>query len=121
MDSDGPLSNISFGNGRSNVFTERMRIINTGGDGMDLKGRLHIRNGTNPVDQAYGGGVWLYKADNSSPLAFMGTQDNQNIGFYGGPAGFGFISEAINSRGRGGPNHPVIRLQVAGLNNADIT
>jgi hypothetical protein len=121
MYSDGPLSNISFGNGRSNVFTERMRIINTGGDGMDLKGRLHIRNGTNPVDQAYGGGVWLYKADNSALLAFMGTQDNQNIGFYGGPAGFGFTYDAINSRVGVGTNTPVNRLDVGGLNNWDLT
>jgi hypothetical protein len=105
-----PSDNVSFGYGRSDAFTERMRIINNGADGMLLNGRLHLRNGTNPLNLDYGSGVWLYKADNSNLLGFMGTHNNQNIGFYGGPAGWGFTYDAINSRvgiGNQNPNAPL--------------
>lgn len=108
--SDAPAANISFGHGSSGSFTERMRIINAGGDGMDLRGRLTMRNGTTPLDLGYGPGVWLYKADNTAPLGFMGTQNNQNIGFFGGPAQWGFTYNAINSRvgiGNNNPNAPL--------------
>lgn len=57
-----------------------------------------------------GGGAWLYKADNTALLGFMGAQNNQNIGFYGGPAGWGFVYDAINSRvgiGNSAPNAPL--------------
>jgi hypothetical protein len=104
------LDNIAFGYGSSTSFNERMQIINFGGEGMNLNGRITMRNGTIPVDINYGPGVWLYKADNSAPLGFMGTQNNQNIGFYGGPAGWGFTYDAINSRvgiGNSIPNAPL--------------
>jgi hypothetical protein len=102
--------NIVFGTGRSTVFAERMRIINSGGDGLLLNGRIQLRNGTNPLDINYGSGVWMYKADNSALLGFMGAQNNQNMGFYGGPAGWGFTYDAINSRvgiGNNNPNAPL--------------
>ncbi len=102
--------NIAFGTGRSSAFTERMRIINSGGDGLLLNGRILLRNGTNPLDVNYGSGVWMYKADNSALLGFMGAQNNQNMGFYGGPAGWGFTYDAINSRvgiGNNNPNAPL--------------
>ncbi|MCU0404634.1 MAG: hypothetical protein MUE99_08800, partial [Chitinophagaceae bacterium] len=103
--SDAPVANIALGYGRSEAFTERVRIINFGGDGMVVNGRLLIRNGTSPLNTDFAGGVWLYKPDNSALLGFMGTQNNQNIGFYGGPAGWGFTYDAINSRvGIGNPN-----------------
>ncbi|MEO6252232.1 MAG: hypothetical protein ABIO79_02970 [Ferruginibacter sp.] len=98
--SDVSTADIAFGYGSSAAFTERMRITNSGANGMVLNGRLHLRNGTNPVDPDYSAGIWLYKADNSTTLGFMGTQNNQNIGFYGGPAngGWGFTYDALNSR-----------------------
>ncbi|MEO6541472.1 MAG: hypothetical protein ABIN74_10790, partial [Ferruginibacter sp.] len=108
--SDGAASDIAFGYGSSNGFTERAKIINNGTDGMILNGRLHIKNGTNPVDINATGGVWLYRSDNNALLGFMGTQNNQNIGFYGGPAGWGFTYDAINSRvgiGNASPNAPL--------------
>jgi hypothetical protein len=102
------LDNIAFGYGSSTNFSERGRIINSGADGMELKGRILLKNGT--ADLNNGGGAWLYKADNSALLGFMGTQNNQNIGFYGGPAGWGFTYDAINSRvgiGNNNPNAPL--------------
>jgi hypothetical protein len=108
--SDLPSSNIVFGHGSSTSFTERMRIINSGVDGMYLNGRISLRNGTSPLNQASGPGVWLFRADNTAPLGFMGTQDNQNIGFFGGPAGWGFTYNALNSRvgiGNNNPNAPL--------------
>ena len=102
--------NIAFGYGKSSVFNERMRIINSGTDGLSLNGRIHLRNGTSPVNPLEGPGVWLYKADNTGLLGFMGTQNNQNIGFYGGPAGWGFTYNALNSRvgiGNNNPNAPL--------------
>ena len=119
--SDASVSNIAFGYGKSDAFTERMRIINNGGDGIELKGRIHLRNGTSPVDPAYGAGIWLYKADNTASLGFMGTQNNQNVGFYGGPVGWGFVYDAINSRVGIGNSTPINRLDVTGLNNWDLT
>jgi hypothetical protein len=102
--------NIAFGYGKSSAFTERMRIINAGGDGLQLTGRILLKNGTSPLDLNYGGGVWMYKPDNSALLGFMGVQNNQNMGFYGGPAGWGFTYDAINSRvgiGNNNPNAPL--------------
>ncbi|MEP7143447.1 MAG: hypothetical protein ABI707_11275, partial [Ferruginibacter sp.] len=103
-------SDIVFGSGRSDLFNERMRIVNGGGDGLLLNGRITLKNGTSPPDQDYGSGIWMYKADNSGLLGFMGVQNNQNLGFYGGPAGWGFTYDAINSRvgiGNNNPNAPL--------------
>lgn len=101
---DYNTSNIAFGYGRSGNFTERARINNTGFEGMFLNGRLHLRSGE-PNNSNAGGGVWLYNPANTATIGFMGTQNNQNIGFYGGPAGWGFTYDIINSRvGIGNPN-----------------
>ena len=81
------VDNIVFGYGKSSAMTERMTIINNGDIGLDLNGRIILKNGTNPVNPAYGAGIWMYKGDNSGLLGFMGVQDNKNMGFYGGPAG----------------------------------
>lgn len=118
---DAPAANIAFGYGKSNAFTERMRILNGGNyDGMILNGRLLIRNGSNDTVGG-GGGVWLYKADNSAFLGFMGTQNNQNIGFYGGPAGWGFTYDAINSRVGIGNNNPNAPLAFGAVGGKKIT
>lgn len=110
LHTDLKTSNIAFGYGTSAAFNERLRIINSGPDGLVLNGRLTIKNGTIPLDINNGGGVWLYKGDNSALLGFMGTQNNQNIGFYGGPQGWGFTYNALNSRvgiGNNNPNAPL--------------
>ena len=112
--SDIDFADIAFGYGSSSNFTERARIINTGIDGMTLKGRLHIKNGSNPLDLNSTGGVWLYKSDNSAQLAFMGTHNNTNIGFYGGSGGWGFVYDAINSRVGIGTTNPSDKLHVVG-------
>lgn len=119
--SDAAAANIAFGYGRSAAFTERMRILNGGNyDGMILNGRLVIRNGSNDAVGG-GGGVWLYKADNSALLGFMGTQNNQNIGFYGGPGGWGFTYDAINSRVGIGNNNPNAPLAFGAVGGKKIT
>jgi len=108
--SDAALANIGFGYGSSSSFTERMRIINSGDIGIQLNGRMTLKNGTNPLDLNYGTGLWMYKADNTALLGFMGVQNNQNLGFYGGPAGWGLTYDAINSRvgiGNSNPNAPL--------------
>jgi hypothetical protein len=108
--SDAAAANIAFGYGSSASFNERMRIINAGGDGLVLSGRMTLRNGTIPLDVNYGSGIWMYKADNSAALGFMGVQNNQNMGFYGGPGGWGFTYDALNSRvgiGNNNPNAPL--------------
>jgi hypothetical protein len=109
--SDAPAANIAFGYGSSSSFNERMRIINAGGDGLVLNGRMTLRNGTIPLDVNYGSGIWMYKADNSAALGFMGVQNNQNMGFYGGPGGWGFTYDALNSRvGIGNNNCHFLKL-----------
>ena len=108
--SDASAANIAFGYGSSASFNERMRIINAGGDGLVVNGRVTLRNGTIPIDVNYGSGIWMYKADNSAMLGFIGVQNNQNLGFYGGPGGWGFTYNALNSRvgiGNNNPNAPL--------------
>ena len=107
---DQPNTSIAFGHGRSGAFTERVRITNGSADGMFINGRVHLRNGTSPLNVNFTPGVWLYKPDNSGPLGFMGAQNSQNIGFFGGPGGWGFTYDAINSRvgiGNNNPNAPL--------------
>ncbi|HNU89370.1 MAG TPA: hypothetical protein PKJ94_13820 [Ferruginibacter sp.] len=116
MHSDAAAANIAFGYGTSAAFTERARFINSGGDGMVLNGRLTIKNGTSPLNLAYGPGIWLYSPDNTVPLGFMGVQNSQNIGFFGGPVngGWGFVYDAINSRAGIGTSTPTSSLDVNG-------
>jgi hypothetical protein len=100
---------IAFGTGSSTAFAERARINNTGLEGMYLNGRLHLRNG-DPANLGGGGGVWLYKPDNSATMGFMGVQNERNIGFYGGPNLWGFTYDVTNSRvgiGNNLPNAPL--------------
>jgi hypothetical protein len=73
-----------------------MRIVNNGVDGMVLSGRILLKNGTGLITD--GAGVFMYKTDNSGLLGFMGAENNQNVGFFGGPSGWGFVYDAINSR-----------------------
>ena len=104
------LDNIGFGYGSSSSFAERVRIVNNGETGMIVNGRLLLTNGTIPLNTDYGAGMWLYKADNTGILGFIGVQDNQNLGFYGGPLGWGLTYDAINSRvgiGTSNPNAPL--------------
>ena len=88
---------------------------------MMLNGRLVLKNGTG--DWVNGGaGVWIYKSDNTALLGFMGAQNNQNIGFYGGPAngGWGFAYDAINSRVGIGTSTPTTSLEVNGYTKLGI-
>lgn len=109
---DAPGSNIAFGHGSSSNFTERMKILNNGNyDGMSLNGRLVLRNGS--ADLVGGGpGVWLYRADNTGALGFMGAQNNQNVGFFGGSVngGWGFVYDAVNGRIGIGTSSPTAPL-----------
>ncbi len=113
-DIDG--ANIAFGFGSSSSFNERMRLINRGGTGMELNGRIVLRNGTSPLDIDHSPGIWLTNSDNSSLLGFIGTQNERNIGFYGGPTngGWGFVYDAINSRIGIGTSDPSQQLNVEG-------
>lgn len=114
-------SNIAFGYGSSSSFTERMQILNNGDyDGMSLYGRLVLKNGSNDLVGG-GAGVWLYKANNTALLGFMGAQNNQNIGFYGGPGGWGFTYDALNSRVGIGNNNPNAPLAFAAALGKKIT
>jgi hypothetical protein len=106
--SDAAAANIAFGYGSSSAFNERMRIVNSGVDGVILSGRILLKNGTGSITD--GPGVWMYKTDNSALLGFMGAENNQNIGFFGGPLGWGFTYDAINSQvgiGNNNPNAPL--------------
>ncbi len=119
--SDAAAANIVFGYGSSLNFFERMRIFNAGTDAMSLNGRLLLKNGSLPLDVNQTPGVWLYKADNSGLLGFMGTQNNQNIGFFGGPAngGWGLTYNGINSRVGIGTSNPTSSLNVNGQITVD--
>src|SRR4030095_2822588 len=111
------FDNIGFGYGSSSSFAERVRIINKGELGMIVNGRLYLNNGTIPLNSDYGAGIWLNKADNTGTLGFIGVQNNQNLGFYGGPLGWGLVYDAVNSRvgiGTSNPNAPLGFLPALG-------
>ena len=111
---DVPYADIAFGYGSSDVMTERMRIVNSGSIGMELSGRIYLKNGSSPLNPDDSPGLWLYNSDNSELLGFMGTQNSQNIGFYGGPGGWGFVYNALNSRVGIGTSNPASPLDVTG-------
>jgi Chaperone of endosialidase/Head domain of trimeric autotransporter adhesin len=115
---DVSYANIAFGFGSSDVMTERMRIVNSGSIGMELSGRIYLKNGTSPINPDDSPGIWLYNADNSGLLGFMGTQNNQNLGFYGGPGGWGFVYDALNSKVGIGTATPAYAMDVRG--NGDV-
>ena len=115
------LDEIVFGYGKSTAFNQRMAIKNSGDIGLDLYGRITLRNGTNPLDLNLGSGIWMYKPDNSALLGFMGVQNNQNLGFYGGPGGWGFTYNALNSRVGIGNNNPNAPLSFAATLEKKIT
>ncbi|MES2778142.1 MAG: tail fiber domain-containing protein [Bacteroidota bacterium] len=78
MFTDAPAANIVFGHGNSYNFNERVRIINQGEYGMQITGRLQLRNGTNSS------GLWLTNTDNTVNSAFIGLASDNQVGFFGG-------------------------------------
>ena len=109
MYTDAVNANIAFGYGASASFIERARIINNGADAMFMNGRISLKNGTADINN--GPGVWLYTPNNSGQLAFMGTQNSSNVGFYGGPALWGFTYNVPT--GRIGINNNTPNAQLA--------
>lgn len=75
--SDGTFSNIAFGSGHSQAFTERARIINNGEYGMQLTGRLQLRTGSQSA------GLWLTNTANSANAAFVGVSSDNQVGLFG--------------------------------------
>ena len=106
-------ASIAFGSGSSNSFSERMRINNSGTDGMVLSGRVLLKSGTGLITDVPG--VWTYKPDNSALLGFMGTQNSTNIGFFSGITNqWGLVFDAANMRVGIGTSTPSQALNVAG-------
>jgi hypothetical protein len=106
---DVAAASFAFGYGSSTAFTERVRIYNSGYDGMVMNGRIILRNGTTDVNG--GAGVWMTNPANTALLGFMGAQNSNNIGFYGGPTNWGFIYNTTN--GRIGINNNAPNAQLA--------
>ncbi len=104
---DAANSNIAFGYGNSNSFTERARIINNGELGMSLTGRLQLRTGTNSA------GLWLTNTDNTQNISFIGMAADNLTGFYGATgANWGLVMNTTNSNvgiglGGGDPLRPL--------------
>jgi hypothetical protein len=100
--------NMMFGFGSSGIFYERMKLLNSGPDGLNLSGRIVLKNGTtNPAD---GAGIWFYDPNNTALVGFMGVQNAKNMGFYGGPLGWGLTYDVTNSNVGIGNNNPTAPL-----------
>jgi hypothetical protein len=90
--SDGASSNIAFGYGNSNAFTERARIVNSGEMGLTMTGRLQLRTGTNSA------GLWLNNTANTQSVSFIGMASDNLVGFYGtGGALWGLTMNTLNA------------------------
>ena len=95
------LDDIAFGYGSSSSFNEAMRIKGNGNVGignnnpilrLDITGRMRIRTGLD--GQA---GIWLNNNANTGVQAFMGLEDDNQVGLYGAPgAGWSFGMNTIN-------------------------
>jgi hypothetical protein len=75
---------------------------------MQVNGRVILRNGTTDINS--GPGVWLNNPTNTALMGFIGTQNSSNIGFYGGPAGWGLTYNTTNSHvgiGNQNPTRPL--------------
>ena len=63
----------------------------------------------------------MCKVDNTALFGFMGVQNNHNLGFYAGAAGWGFVYDVINSRVGIGTSKPVNRLDVAWIDDWNLS
>lgn len=115
------FDDIAFGYGSSNLFVETMRIKGNGNVGigisdpglpLDVNGRMRLW-GTNPNDP----GIWLNDA--GAERAFIGLQNNDQVGFYGaGGVGWGFTmnttSGALAINGNAGIAGQLLQSNAAG-------
>ncbi|MFZ1528076.1 MAG: tail fiber domain-containing protein [Ferruginibacter sp.] len=101
-------SNIAFGYGSSNNFTERASIISNGEYGMNLTGRLQLKTGTHSA------GLWLNNMANTTTPAFVGMAADNQVGFYGNIAGWGMVMNTTNGNIGIGTTNPINKLAVAG-------
>ena len=118
---DAASANMVFGYGRSGAFNERVRIYNSGEYGMTVNGRMILRNGTNIAGQA--AGIWLAKPDNSGFQGFVGVQNENLMGFFGGPTNWGLNYNTSNGRvgiGANPQNHMLEVVSPASANPSTI-
>ena len=95
INADYSGADITFGYDNTIAgFTERMRIKGNGNVGigvsdpglkLDISGRMRIRTGTDGE-----AGIWLNNAANTNIAAFLGLENDNYIGFYGGGSGWKF-------------------------------
>ena len=122
MYTDAPGANIGFGYGYSGAFTERVRIINNGENGMQINGRVILRNGTNNVTQTPG--IWFHNPDNTALQGFVGIQNANSMGFYSPAGGVGWglnFFTATGNVGLGTTVAPLGRFDVVGGPSANPT
>jgi len=84
MHTDAALANIAFGYGSSSSFTEGARIINSGSEGMILYGRLHLKNGSAPINVTQSVGIG--NENPNAPLSFAASL-GKKITLYPGATG----------------------------------
>jgi hypothetical protein len=92
---DAGASDIAFGYGSSNAFTETMRIKGNGNLGigtsvpefkLDVADRIRIRSGGGFSSA----GLYLNNNNNSQLSAFIGMDDDTHVGFWGSGIGWRF-------------------------------
>ncbi len=102
---------------RSNAITI-LRNGNTGlgntdpGFRMDINGRMRIRSGGDLNNTA---GLWLNNTNNTAQPAFIGMQNNEQVGFYGNTSGWSFVMNTTTGKIGMGTTTPAATLDVNGF------
>lgn len=79
---------------------------------MDIGGRMRIRSGGDLNNSA---GIWLNNTTNTTVPAFIGMQNNEQVGFYGTGSAWGFVMNTTTGNVGLGTTTPTAKMEVNGF------
>lgn len=76
---------------------------------LDVNGRMRIMSGGDINNTA---GLWLNNTNNTAQPAFIGMQNNEQVGFYGNTSGWSFVMNTISGNVGMGTQTPAASAQL---------